>query len=165
MLFGAYRIYKDTIGVNRMNKIVGKVLSTSLETRYGSYRTGHIPYYTLAITTNKVDYKIGIPISENYLDERYYDSIRNLFDTNDIYTFYLNPLVVRDENNVWGAVDQVKQNGKIIYQSRGNSGIIYGSIIIIMTLITIIWIAVRYDPIKDSNFWTSFRNRSLRQSL
>jgi hypothetical protein len=148
-----------------MNKIVGKVLSTGLETRYGSYRTGHTAYYTLAITTNKVDYKIGIPISENYLDEPYYDSIRNLLDTSDIYTFYLNPLVIRDENKIWGAIEEVKQNEKIIYQSKGDNGIIYGSIIIIVTLITIIWIAARYDPIKDSNFWTSFRNGSLRQNL
>ena len=165
ILFGSYRIYRDTIGLNRMMKVNGKVLSKSLETKYGSIRTGRKAYYSLAIATNSLDYKIGIPISEDNLDKEYYNSINNLFDTSDIYTFYLNPLVVRDENNVWCGIDQVDQDGKIIYQNRGDGGIIYGSLIIIVTLIAIIWIGIRFDPIKDSNFWINFRNGSLRQDL
>src|SRR5690242_10210300 len=93
--FGLYRIYKSTISFDKMTKIDGKVLHTKLDTTYGSYRTtGRTTYYSLAITINSTDYKIGIPLGENYLSKTYYNSINKLFDTIHTYKFYLNPLVL-----------------------------------------------------------------------
>jgi len=165
ILFGVYRIYKSTISFDKMTKIEGKVLHTNLDTTYGSFRTGRTAYYSLAIAINTINYKIGIPLSENYLNKAYYNSINKLFDTINTYKFYLNPLVLRNNNNVWCGICKVEQSSKVIYERKGNNDIIWGVTIIIVTLIAIIWITIKFDPINDSNFWINFRNGNLRPNL
>ncbi len=146
VLFGVYMIYKDSVGFNNMTKIQGKILDKRTVGYSTTRRIGGGYHYSLAIKTNTVNYQIGIPLGD-YFDKAYSDSISNLFDTGKFYTFYVNPLILSD-NGLWDGVDKVEYNNKIIYQSRNIKDIIYGSLIILGTLIGIIYKRITYKDEK-----------------
>jgi hypothetical protein len=100
---GGYLIYSGLISYDKMTKLNGKIVNKEEAKNISHSRgsRGDITY-TLAITINTCKYDIGIPLAERdylytlyneNLDIKYVDSMSNLFDTNTVYTFYLNPLV------------------------------------------------------------------------
>jgi len=117
---GLLSLYRVLLSSNNLTKIEAKVLAKKIEVVSTHNQSNR---YGLTFEVDNYKYKLGIYLGTK--DQSSGNQISNLFDTNKVYTFLVDPTVLTD-NGINLGVREIKLNGTNIYKESQKFNLFLG---------------------------------------
>gem|GEM_PF-4606096 len=143
--FGLFLVYRGAIPSTKIQKIESGIIGKSF---YTTYTLKGKPRYSLAIQLSSLDYKIGIPLSNNK-EEAIHDTMISKVEIGKTYCFYINPTYPLADG-INNGIIKVEFNGATIYNRNETASIYFGLILSLFSLLIMIFLARSKRKIKST---------------